>query len=158
MCSAAADVQPCRSARGAPAGMEARELLQELCGSLRAVLARVRGGGRGRAEAETDVGPEVGPAFRRLRPFVCIYRGRTGRRPRAVRASALLGRARYGPGSGLAPRVPCWAWPPGGVEALGRGWTGPQQGCELQVESLASGSSAGGFALLLSSQPAGVAK
>lgn len=110
MCCAVADVQPCRSARGAPAGMEARELLQELCGSLRAVLARVRGGGRrrGRAEANADVGPEVGPAFRRLRPFVCIYRGRTGRRPRAVRASALLGRARYGPENGPALREPCW--------------------------------------------------
>lgn len=75
--------------------MESRDPLRELGGALRAVLARLRGGGRGRAGA----GP--GPADSPLAEVsLCRYRGRTGRGPRAVRAAALLGRARYGPGTG----------------------------------------------------------
>lgn len=119
------------------AAMESREPLRELGGALRAVLARLRGGGRGRAGA----GP--GPADSPLAEVsLCRYRGRTGRGPRAVRAAALLGRTRYGTGRGGAGRGRAGsgrALAPGGadraVAEAGVRRAGAWQGSGLQARS-----------------------
>lgn len=109
--------------RGRPAAMEAREPLRDVRGALRAVLARLRGAGRdrGRGQGRAGVGPSRAGSPR-AELCLCRCRGRAGRGPRAVRAAALLGRARYGQGA---------AGPGRDREGPGPGarGAGPGQGC-----------------------------